>query len=158
MTYHVGSVPLKTICCLVNIFHSSDNKVRWSEGKTWDAAWRRDPVWINENEWNWLAMLGGDWGAILLLWFSRAERQFQGFVCLTASEELMNGLFNKTSLMSKSEPHECERTKSPPTQTTVHACHSNDLGWCRPNLWTWTTWKKEIHRANLPSVNGADCT
>lgn len=47
----------------------------------------------------------GGWGlkSYFTLSFSGAEQVSSLCVCLTASEELMNGLFYETSLMSKNE-------------------------------------------------------
>lgn len=50
--------------------------------------------------------------------------QLRAFVCLTASDELMNGLFNKPSRRVKGK--EQKKKKSPLMQTA--ACYSNDLG------------------------------
>lgn len=49
--------------------------------------------------------------------------QLRAFVCLTASDELMNGLFNKPSPHVKGKE---QKKKSPLMQTA--ACYSNDLG------------------------------
>lgn len=55
--------------------------------------------------------------------------QLRAFVCLTASDELMNGLFNKPSPHVKREG---TKKKSPLMQTA--ACYSNDLGCSSPKV------------------------
>lgn len=56
-------------------------------------------------------------GIVELFYFCGSQElkaQFQAFVCLTAWEELMNGLFNKTSQMGKSETTRTKKLKKRP--------------------------------------------